>query len=176
MVYRRLKTDSASLFLGPPPALGVRGVVGIVCSRQVGGAAGLQKMHIKNAFKKKNLLCCRMTAAEPMGAFWLRRVRDSARIGKRIGSPRVGNRGQMGFRGPRKAAGASSRRPARVWRPAARNAQAAAATGGIGLPPGRTRRQCAMTARHQKKPPGREPGAQRSRMHLRERTAGARPI
>ena len=31
--------------------------------------------------------------------------------------------------------------------------------GGIGLPPGRTRRQCAMTARHQKKPPGREPGA-----------------
>ena len=40
-------------------------------------------------------------------AFWLRRVRDSAQ--SENASPRVGNCGQMGFRGRRNAAGASSR-------------------------------------------------------------------
>ena len=68
MVYRRLKTDSASLLLWSPASSWGPGVDGIVCSRQVGGAAGLQKKCIfRMLFKKKNLLCCRRAAAEPMG-------------------------------------------------------------------------------------------------------------
>jgi len=127
MVYRRLKTDSASLLPWSPASSGAGGWSELFAPAKWAVRPDCKKCILRMLFKKKNLLYCRTAAAEPMGAFWLRRVRDSARIGKRIGSPRVGNRGQMGFRGRRKAAGASSRRPASRERPATRNAQAAAA-------------------------------------------------
>jgi hypothetical protein len=89
-------------------------------------------------FKKKNLLCCRRAAAEPMGVLAAAGAPTSENA-----SPRVGNCGQMGFRGRRNAAGASSR--PRHGRNRASSWPDPAAMCNDRAPP--------------KKAPGREPGA-----------------